>query len=343
MRISIISFTYRGYVLGENIKEKLGSCHKVNTYTTNVRGLEAGIARPIVGGLMAWSGEQFMEQEGLIFIGAAGIAVRAIAPFLKDKMLDPAVIVADEYGEHIISLLSGHVGKGNRLATEIAEGVKGEAVITTATDKNKLWAVDVFATENGLWISDRKKAKQISADLLEGERIQLYCENIRGNVPKELELVKNHKADVMVSWKGDLRDEGLYLIPKVIFVGIGCKKGTDFEAVDLFLQDTLKEKNIFIESIGGFASIDLKEKEEGLVQLSKKYQIPFLTYSNETLNKVEGKFTGSKFVQEVTGVDNVCERSAVLATDDGILIQKKICHSGITLALAVKKWGVYFE
>ena len=123
--------------------------------------------------LTQWSGRQFSEKNAMIFIGAAGIAVRAAAPWIRDKFADPPVIVIDETARFVIPLLSGHVGGANELACELAAFLGAVPVITTATDRNGLFAVDLFAAGNGLVLTDRKMAREISARILEGKTVGL--------------------------------------------------------------------------------------------------------------------------------------------------------------------------
>ena len=111
--------------------------------------------------------DSFRQGNVLIFVGAAGIAVRAIAPYIEDKTKDPAVIVIDEEGRNVIPLLSGHIGGGVREAKKITELLGANLVVTTASDVSGEFAVDVFASENGFAISDMKKAKEFTARLLE--------------------------------------------------------------------------------------------------------------------------------------------------------------------------------
>ena len=115
--------------------------------------------------------EDFEDCDAIVFIGACGIAVRSIAPFVKSKKIDPAVVVVDEQGQFAISLLSGHIGGANELTEEIAEILRAQSVITTATDLNDKFAVDVFAKKNGCFISDMELAKEISAALLAGKEV----------------------------------------------------------------------------------------------------------------------------------------------------------------------------
>ena len=165
MQIEIISFTGQGSSLAEKIKEIM----KVYGNVQVTSGKEKNIS------LQTWTENAFSKAQVLIFVGAAGIAVRAIAPFVQDKFKDPAVLVVDEKGTYVIPVLSGHVGGANAYALQLAEKLQAQAVITTATDINQKFAVDVFAKKNQLFIKDRAWAKEISAAILGGEKIGFFC------------------------------------------------------------------------------------------------------------------------------------------------------------------------
>lgn len=166
-RASVIYFTERGKALGEKIREKLKNARPE---------LSLRMGRMPGQSLQEWCREAFEDSQLLIFVGAAGIAVRAIAPFVRDKFTDPAVLVLDEQGNYVIPILSGHVGGGNRWAAFLAEELPAVPVITTATDLYGKFAVDVFAAGNGLVLSDRRLAKEISGAVLRGKKIEFYCE-----------------------------------------------------------------------------------------------------------------------------------------------------------------------
>ena len=157
MKLAVISFTRRG----EDVCEKLTNAMKAAGaeccgYTGRKTG-NAGLALQTISETLAeWTGQQFAACDGLIFIGAAGIAVRLIAPYLKDKLTDPAVVVVDEAGKFAISLLSGHVGGANRLAEQTAALLNAVPVVTTASDVRGRTAIDVWAADHGLVITDRK-------------------------------------------------------------------------------------------------------------------------------------------------------------------------------------------
>lgn len=302
--------------------------------------------------LSRWAEKAVPGAECIIFVGAAGIAVRTIAPFVKSKKTDPAVLVLDEKGTFVISLLSGHLGGANELAEWIAGEIGAIPVITTATDVNHHFAVDVFAKKNHLWISDMRLAKEVSALVLQNVRLRAgagigYCPKEGQKVFPELIFQEgagqSPDGREGTFWIRISDDEVLHLVPKKITLGIGCKKGTSEETIEKQVLRVLKEQGIFMQAIRQTASIDLKKDEPGLKKFCEKWKLPLLTYTGEELSRVEGEFTPSVFVSKITGVDNVCERSACLASGQGKLIVKKQAANGVTVACAVEDWSVDFE
>jgi len=145
--------------------------------------------------------ELWDDCRNLIFIMAAGIVVRTIAPLIKDKKTDPAIVVLDEKGRFAISLLSGHIGGANEIAREIANFLGGDAVITTASDVNNLPSIDLWAEENNLIIEDWEMIPQISTRLLNNGALRVYSE-IEIKLPDEFLKVGNPGfADVIITNK----------------------------------------------------------------------------------------------------------------------------------------------
>lgn len=286
--------------------------------------------------------QAFEEKTALLFIGATGIAVRHIAPYIKDKLSDPPVIVMDEKGLHVIPLLSGHVGGANELAYEISEKLGADPVITTATDLNRAFSVDLFAKERNLKIVNRDGIAKVSVKALEGKPITL---SIKDYPPKE-------KVDVVITDDESKYESGTIALrpetgslstftnpsdDKKYALGIGCKKGKNAEAIETAVLNVLKSADINISDVYAVCTIDIKENEEGLLEFTKKYSLPFITFEKELLEKAEGDFTPSEFVKNITGVDNVCERAALLAAGKGSrLVVKKAANSGVTVAVAEK-------
>ena len=286
-------------------------------------------------------GECFASSELMVFVGSCGIAVRKIAPYVHDKRTDPAVVCVDELGTFVIPLLSGHIGGANALARRIAESLHATPVITTATDINRKFSVDTWATENGCAISSMKLAKAVSAAVLEGD-IPLKSDfPIAGTLPNGVISGKTGALGVYLTASDKEPFENtLRLIPKTLHLGIGCRRGIEKEAIERAVGQVFKEAHLDFWAVKCAASIDLKQEEEGLLSFCQEQTIPIRFYTAEDLNAVSGDFTPSPFVQKVTGVDNVCERAALLGADH-LIVKKTACH-GVTVAVAMENWEVHF-
>ncbi|MBR6159941.1 MAG: cobalamin biosynthesis protein [Lachnospiraceae bacterium] len=268
----------------------------------------------------------FKRRCALIFVGAAGIAVRTIAPYVKDKLSDSPVIVIDDNGNFVIPMLSGHAGGANKLAVTLAELIDAIPVITTSTDAGEAFSADVFAIENNLTIRNREGIKKVSAKAIEGKPITL---SIKDYPPEDA-------VDVMIADETD-REYSLLLSPKRYVAGLGLKKGREPEAVAGFFYSVLKDNDIGIDDIYALATIDIKADDAAIKYLSEKHRIPVIAFDAPLLEKAKGDFSSSEFVRAAVGVDNVCERAAVLAAGpSGRLITGKIKGEGMTVAIAVR-------
>ena len=286
-------------------------------------------------------GAAFSEMDALIFVGAAGIAVREIAPYVRDKRTDPAVLCLDERANFVIPLLSGHIGGANALARRLAAALGATAVVTTATDVNGKFSVDTWATEHGCVISDMVLAKQVSAAILE------HAVPICGDFP-----IQGLLPDGLAA--GDTGEMGIYigytmrtpfthtlrLVPHVLRVGVGCRKGISQEALETAISNVFSENMLNFAAVSGVYTIDLKKDEPGLLALCAARGWPLTCYSAAELRTVPGDFTPSPFVQSVTGVDNVCERAAMLGAER--LLVRKWAKDGVTVAVAAETWEVDF-
>lgn len=275
--------------------------------------------------LSDWTISMQKNKIAIIFIGAMGIAVRAIAAGIESKLSDSPVLVVDELGYHVIPVIAGHIGGANEMAMHVASVLNATPVITTATDLESCFSVDLFAKENNLKIFNKDGIAKVSSKALSGKVIRLSIENYP---PME--------ADVIISDDNSMKSSGdILLCPKKYAVGIGCKKGTEYKELRELFINTLNKNKIDINDIGAIGSIDLKEEENGLCELCSFYRIPFITYTKELLEKAKGSFSESEFVREKTGVGNVCERAAMLLTGNkGEIVQKKISENGMTIAIA---------
>lgn len=434
MKIQIIAFTEKGYRLAEQLRARWLT---VPGAESAANAVDQDDSRAGVGGQQAaWVAAQpprielhaktealpaisdprslhdivaewftKSEADAIIFVGATGIAVRAIAPFIRGKSVDPAVLVIDEAGRYVIALLSGHLGGANALARTAASLIEAEPVITTATDAESAFAVDTFAKENGFLLTDLRKAKAVSAKVLRGEKLRIYSDipmerlvQRPGRHEAELIPVQDiDHADIIISYRTHIlkpaagpdadasarladaaetqdpeypkpahseartdavrvqpltgRDQGasadvsasgsigLRLIAKRIHVGLGARKGVTQAEVAAAVATCLEDAGIDPRAVADLVSIDLKKQEAGILAYSYERGVPFVTYTAEELRTVEGAFAGSRFVQSVTGVANVCERAAAFAAGRNghaeVLVHKTI-HGNVTTAVAVE-------
>lgn len=337
MNIAVAAFTAHGRELQERIQQ-IWPEHSFALFNASTQSARE------------WTKTMFHTCDALIFIGATGIAVRLIAAWISTKDRDPAVLVVDEKGRFVIALLSGHIGGANRLARNLAAALGAEPVITTATDIQGVFAVDEWSKAWGCTIADISRIKNISAALLAGERVG-FCSDFPVDSPlpagisgpAEIASQGAQPVGICVSLNAHKKPFActLNVIPKIGILGAGCRRGIGPEAFESFVLETLEQQAFSPLALHTLASISLKKNEPCLSAFASKYGLNFITFTAEELERVPGTFTGSGFVKKVTGVDNVCERSAMASGGERLLIPKT-STGGISLALAVPNWECHF-
>ena len=331
MKVKAIAFSTQGC---RTLKRLEGMFDDIELFS-KTRADSLGIQS--VKNLDDWTKESFGSCDALIFVGAMGICVRHIAPYLKSKDVDPAVIDIDEMARFTIPVSSGHIGGGNELALKIADYLDSTPVITTATDLHGLFAVDVFAVKNHLSIQRLVHAKEASSRILHGDFLGFVSRNgYDGELPKGLTAAEKGEFGICISTDAEDKpfDKTLLLVPQDISVGIGCRKDTDPEKLSQFVKETLWKEGIYKLRVGSISSIDIKSKEEAILELGAEYKVKPQFYTADQLMSLKGEFSKSEFVKSVTSVDCVCERSAVYG--GGELILRKTAKDGMTIALAKK-------
>lgn len=389
-RVLLITCSVRGYATMQKLAKKL----------ENISGAEI-IAKVKCEALpevsmketvKACVDEYFEQVDAIVFVTASGIAVRSVAEHLTHKSKDPAIVCMDECSKHVISLVSGHAGGANALTQMLADVMWATPVITTATDVEGQFSIDDYAREHNLVVTDWAKAKAISAEVLATGAKPVWVDEAEVSQEEEknaCEICKEQKStgiDV-----GKIENDGceneigvqklqigshqvvitpqdvsvdaqtLQLIPRCIVAGVGCKKGTSSDKIEHAVQDAFAKAGLRMEALCAVASIDLKKEEAGLLEFCETRKVPFEAYTAEELQAVSGTFSASEFVTGVTGVDNVCERSAVkYASEHGVsqdhrllrerahedelllgkqakhgeLLLRKQAYGGVTVALA---------
>ncbi len=305
--------------------------------------------------LSDWLAKQFNSYGGHIFIMATGIVVRSIASLICHKTIDPAVVVVDEFGQHAISLLSGHIGGANLLSQEVAASIGAKPVITTATDLHKLPAIDMLAKEAGLFIENPNAIKSVNAAFIRGKKITCHdpygfiCSKIPENFQLELKTAEtfdsraeNTQGDVPGVFVDDrvveLPPDILILRPQSLAVGIGCNRNTPMEELQSSVYEVLDSYQLSADSLICLATIDIKKDELGLLAFSKDFEIPLRFFNKEELKQVKRIKTPSFIVEKHVGVKSVCEAAAILATEQGELIVPKQSTPNVTVAIARKSF-----
>lgn len=340
MELCIISFTQKGNELAKSVKMRFiesAMLYEISVFTAKKEVSDAAY----VTDLKEWAGECFLARKAILFIGACGIAVRTIAPFLESKLTDSPVLVMDENGQFVIPILSGHVGGANEIARNISRLLDSTTpVITTATDVSNLFSIDVFAKKHDLSVANKDGIAKVSSKVLEKKKLSMavsdaYASQVDVMIGKrclETELHENEPCE-------NERMPLLTLVPREYILGIGCRRDKEDEILEAFVEKCLKEAGITWEQVRVIASIDRKKEEHAILALSHKKGIPFVVFDADTLRHIEGDFLPSAFVKEQVGVDNVCERAAIAAGKDGVrLVRRKQAENGMTLAIAKEEW-----
>lgn len=281
------------------------------------------------------------ETGAIICIMATGIVVRGVSALCQNKTQDPCVLVLDEKGRFVISLLSGHLGGGNALAEELAKKLGAQAVITTASDVTDHTALDLWARRNFLSVEDSKKLTEKSAQLINTGTLKIYSEVECESLPRDFTPVtRPDNADVIVSGKSHATDDALVLRPRLYTVGLGCNRGTKKEDFQIAVSELFGDENFAQNAICSFASIDLKSDEQGMLEYVASTGRPINFYAKELLNDVEG-VSSSAVVLAATGAKGVAEPAAVLAAETefgtGKLIVRKRKWKDVTVAVVKKK------
>ncbi len=341
-KIVFFPVTEKGHRLAAGIVEKLGGGVVLSPVEIKDGRLFPAVRRA------------FRDSDALVFICASGIAVRAIAPLLKGKHLDPAVVVADELGGFVISLLSGHLGGANGLAREIASLTGGVPVITTATDVMGLPCIEDIAGRFSLEIEDVKKIKAVNSAILKGGRIIIVDDepsrlagikkafgefrsfSFRKKMP--VSLMGTGAVVLITSLTGNKKKvtaRTIELRPREFVVGVGCRRGVTVGEVSDAFYGALKKAGVSPLSVRNLATIDIKKDERGLVGFAKKEGLPIEFFCSEELNRIKRPPSGvSRMVKEKTGAVGVSEPAALLSSGAKRIWLKKTVSKRVTVAIA---------
>ena len=358
IRIAIIAVTEKG----KNTAEKIAS---------ELENVDVFFQKR---GIKELTGELFNKYECIIFVSACGIAVRCISPFLKSKFEDPAVLVVDDNGNNVISLLSGHIGGANEITLKIADVLEANPVITTSTDTNKKGALDVIVSKIGGYVENlRESAKLVNSYLVDNKRVGIYFDsdyesekdslNLSGFelIDEKTEIDEIAKLDALVSvsdklrcWVDEIVDKiyenvdrldkhnlekanlsYIKLVPRRTALGMGCRKNTETEKMIEEFSIFSALNNIHPAAIVKTGSLIIKKDEKCMIDLSKALCAEFNLFDVDEICTCDYMFDKSEFVKKNTGVYSVAQPSAYLLS--GNVISDKYKNNGTTFAFGRMK------
>ena len=335
MKIAIISVSDKGNELAIDLKNKLdadSTIIKCDLYHKNVKKYFQLL---------------FNEYDAIIAVMASGILIRSIAPLIESKVSDPAVLNIDDNGNFVISTLSGHLGGANKLTHKVAELIDATPVITTSTDVNRKLGIDVMAKDLYLSIDNPKEILHINKAILEGREIKLtvnpnrnfdYLFNYLTNNTLEINVSINYSSKTNTDEiHVQLDEHELILKERKIVVGLGCRRGKECEAIYHGVEKSLNDLKIPFSRVNLLASAEIKKDEKGMLELSKRLNIPMHFVELEKLKLFHSNdIKKSDFVKSKFGIWGVCEPSAlIMAGYDSELIYKKTSYDGVTVSVAV--------
>jgi cobalt-precorrin 5A hydrolase len=351
MNLAIIAVTDRGAKLAQTIKTHFSADVFVKSGRNPIGELNEYVSlRDLINNI-------FQKYDAFIFIMATGIVVRVIAPSIVHKSVDPAILVMNESGKHVISLLSGHIGGANELACLVAKKLHAEPIITTATDINEKIAADMIATKLNLMIEPFQQLKYINAEIAKGELLEIHLDSSIKNISfyqkklqglklpfKTIDLNKEQKPEnalaiIITNQDLAITPRQLLLKPRSVSIGIGCRRNTSKDDILQAIYEACSVADVSSDTIMNMASTIVKNDEVGLLMAAQELEVPILFYENIQLQEIIDKYnvSVSNFVNEQIGVGNVCEAAALLISQSKKIVLHKTKFNKVTVAIAWAK------
>ncbi len=346
-KVSVLAITKNGINIGERLKELFPNWDifvpsKLSNENKSITWYSEPTSDKII--------ELFKNSNALICLFSLGAVIRLIAPYLKDKKTDPAVIVIDDKTNFVISVLSGHIGGANELTQEISEKLNALPVITTAADVNKTIAVDLVGREFGWKIDDETTVTKISAHMVNAEPIGVFQQTGNKKWYKELpknvtiynsleELKKsNSKAHLIISdtiIDNELAQESVIYRPQSLVIGIGLHWDTTKDTIRDGIEYCLEKFNLSSKCIAKLVSIKKPEDVQGLIDLGKEMKIPVEYVDREELAEIITP-NPSSTVKAFEGTASVSEAAAIKVSNGELIVEKQKFPPNLTIAIARK-------
>lgn len=354
-RTCIISITKHSAHLGAQLYEQLPDSE---FFVMQKLSAEAPTATPFSEKVSEFIGKAFYEYDGLVMFISLGAVVRMIADHLRDKKVDPAVVVVDDRARFAIAVLSGHLGGANALTRRVADIMGATPVITTASDVGGTIPVDLLGREFGWEAASWENATAVSAHVVNEEPVGFYQSTgerdwwAGKDLPKNIHIFDSLGAlaaapmtaalivtdEVLGPEHSDLLKKAVVYRPKSLTVGVGCTRGTSAEAIEIAVTGALEENGLSLKSIRSIATIDLKRDEAGITEFARKLRVPVEYYTQEQLNAAIGITHTSEAAMKHVGAVGVSEPSALLAAGVEELVVPKYKYGMVTVAVARRQF-----
>ncbi len=304
------------------------------------------------GGIRGALGDAFVTRKGLVLILPVGAAVRLIAPLLVDKHSDPAVVAVDEAGAYAVSLVSGHEGGANELARRVAAAIDAEPVITTAAEALDTLALDLLGKDWGWSIENHDGLTAASLAVIDGEPVGVFqdageedwWDQAPTNVVRYDSLDELHAAplaarlvisDRLHTDSTVVQGPCVVYRPRTLVIGVGCVRGATRQEIEALVGETLTGNDLSPASVVGLATIDVKQDEPGILEVSERRGWPLRFFGSVELAAIELPSGISEAVERAVGAPGVCEPAALLAAGPGAaMVVPKVRTSRVTVAVA---------
>lgn len=343
-KVSILAITKNGISIGTKLKEIFPSWNLFApskfSDDRNVVWYNESTSEKII--------ELFENNNALICIFSLGAVIRLISPLLKNKKIDPAVVVIDDKANFVISVLSGHLGGANELTENIAQKLNATSVITTAADVNKTIAVDLVGKNLGWKIDDDSNVTKISAHMVNEEKIGIYqdagkrnwFEKLPSNIVfcKNLDELKNcnSKGNLIISDKifdDNFKRNSVIYRPPSLVIGIGLHWDTTKQKIEEGIKLTLDKFSLSSKSIAKFASIKKPKDVQGLIDLGNEMNIPIELVDRTDLAEISAPNPSDK-VKSFEGTSSVSEAAAIKVSNGELIVEKQKFPPDLTIAIA---------
>ena len=358
---AVYAITAHGIDIGARLKKHLPDCDLFVSTKLLPQAPSGCLELPLpMGPKLA---KTFTDYDCHIFVVSVGAVVRMIAPLIRDKKIDPAVVCVDDGARWSICLLSGHVGRGNLFTSRVAEILKAQAVITTASDVLGTLTVDILGRELGWTLDDpERNVTKGCAAVVNGRPVMFvqeagephwwdedkplppqvrYTDSLDKVDPDQYDiLLIVSDRDIASSHPQHFKNAVVYR-PKTLVLGLGCDSGTSAELIERGVRQVLEENQLSKSSVKQIATIDIKKDEPALLALSAKFNWPLLVYPADRLDVVAGIENPSETVKKYTGTRAVAEPAALLASGAPRLLVPKTRYTeqgaGRSMTIAVAR------